>query len=178
MGESIHEAVFKVEPKKIRPIPGFPGYSAREDGVIYSDNYRRTGRRHPLSQWAQIDGYKRVKIKGTAPFVHRLIAFAFIPNPENKPQINHLNGQKGDNQAKNLEWCTQHENMAHAVQTGLKVNRSINVGENSPVAKLNDDLVREIRLSKEKTVAMSRRLGVCRHTIQKVRARKSWRHIK
>lgn len=68
--------------------------------------------------------------------IHRLAAYAFIPNPENKPEINHKNGIRTDNKAENLEWCTRLENQSHARQMGYYLT------------KLTSEEVREIRASK------------------------------
>lgn len=74
--------------------------------------------------------------------VHRLVATAFIPNTDNKPQINHINGVKADNRTENLEWCDASENQIHAYAKGLStVKKGINVNG----AKLDDFQIFTIR---------------------------------
>lgn len=89
-----------------------------------------------LTPWDK-DGYKCVclcvdKVKKIR--LHRLIAEAFIPNPENKPYVNHINGIKSDNSVENLEWCTQSENLVHAYKIGAK--KPSQKGKNAPNAKM------------------------------------------
>ncbi len=64
-------------------------------------------------------GYFSVGIRRKTFMVHRLVALAFIPNPEQKPYVNHIDGNKLNNHVSNLEWCTVKENNLHARQTGL-----------------------------------------------------------
>lgn len=84
------------------------------------------------------DGYKYVSLyrnrKEKRIAVHRLVAISFIPNPENKSQVNHIDGDKLNNEFSNLEWVTPKENMKHALKMDL-INKN-SVKRNKHLAKL------------------------------------------
>lgn len=112
-------------------------------------------------------------------YVHRLVAFAFIDNFENKPFINHKNAVRSDNRINNLEWCTQAENMKHARDNNL-IDYSKVRGINNPACKLTENQVIDIRNESDFGVTrseLSKKYGVTYQMIHRIIKRKAWRHI-
>lgn len=109
-----------------KDIEGYEGlYQVSNLGNVKSLNFRNTNKEGLLKLGFDKDKYLRVSlnINGFKKLfgVHRLVATTFIPNPENKPQVNHIDGDKTNNNISNLEFCTAQYNTQHAFNIGLKV---------------------------------------------------------
>jgi hypothetical protein len=100
-----------------KEIPGFIGYSIDEYGNIRNDKRMR-----PVLPTKRKDGYLdiclRVNKERVMTMVHRLVAITYVPNPSNKPQVNHLDNVRDNNHYLNLEWVTAAENIQYAANQG------------------------------------------------------------
>lgn len=128
--------------KWVHEIPGFEdfkGYKVFENGDVVSYramksdgntfiSYVSDEPQRVLKPFRDSKGYLHVDLhnrdKRITRKVHRLVALAFIPNPENKPQVNHIDGDKTNNHVSNLEWVTGPENHQHKMKMGLNVSLS------------------------------------------------------
>lgn len=123
------------------------------DAVIFKDDYQvsNLGKvrsfkcgKVTLLKSHDFGGYLCVELKNGDTEknfkIHRLVAQAFVPNPDNKPFVNHIDGNKQNNCAENLEWVTHAENCQHAYDTGLRIS-----GYKRDDAALTDEQVRELR---------------------------------
>ena len=115
--------------------------------------------------------------------VHRLVALTFIENEENKPEVNHVDGNKLNNHISNLEWCTTQENLEHKrinnLGKTLKAKLSA-TGINNSQAKLDEEdviLIRTNCATKEDIKRFSKELDVSIATIYDIKNRRSWTHI-
>lgn len=135
-----------------KPIPNFEGYEASNHGRIRSiDRITVDSKGHTYKIYGKIKylslnskGYQQVILwkdnKTTTKRVHRYVAELFIPNHNNFPQVNHIDGNKQNNHYSNLEWCTNQYNQLHAWRTlGLKRKSGADHAQSKPVYQLSYD---------------------------------------
>lgn len=130
---------------------------------------------HVLKPQPNGKGYLRVSIGKQLMFVHRLVAEKYIPNPDNKSQVNHIDGNKLNNTVENLEWVTNQENRTHAVETSLHFS-----GEQCQNHILTEE---DIKYIKQNAGTKTNKewadiYGVSPRTISDVVNYKTWKQVK
>ena len=132
-GEFMNDAI-ELAMIPVRPVKGFTGYYVGTDGNVYTDipkgarrdlmgGYMRVPL-HPVASRPGANGYMRVYMREDKTnhrkdqYVHRMVAEAFIPNPDDKPCVNHKDTDRTNNSLENLEWVTHAENNEHTMKIG------------------------------------------------------------
>lgn len=130
---------------------------------------------HPLDFYLKVLLSKNSKVKSEK--IHRLVANHFIPNPDNKPHVNHIDANKLNNHYSNLEWCTHQENITHARKSGLYPERMR--GEACSFSKLKSEDVLSIRkIGKSMTLKeIAKIYDIHYGTVASIIKRKIWKHI-
>jgi len=162
------------------PITGYPDYFVDECGTIFS--FRR---KMPVAMRPYLTkhGYLRTKIANESGIkwfmAHRLIAMAWIPQPADTVEINHIDGIKNNNHPSNLEWVSKARNVQHAFELGL--NKPLR-GSTNGNAKLNERQVVEIKQELKNyrqgiLTELGDKYGVSKQAIDLIHRGKNWAHI-
>ena len=183
--ELIQSEITKAQEQNLedmKPVPSFPFYLVTTMGRVYSVSSGR----FLATQRSKKTGYPQATLIGETRKnfnVHLLVANAFIPKPDttDKLYVNHIDGDKSNNNVKNLEWVTNAENINHAFRTGLNTNR----GENHHNSKLTAKDVEEIRslvhLKGKKgigTTMIAKKYGITKSNILSIWSGNSWSEAK
>jgi hypothetical protein len=166
-------------------IPGYEGdYQVSKKGDVRSLPrkvlHRYGGQRmfpgKVLCQRKDHKGYWMVTLWRNGKYVnamtHRLVALAFLPNPKNKPEVNHKDGDKGNRRLSNLEWVTPEENRVHAMANGLYRR-----GESHQTSKLTRLQAEDIKYGDDRVTDAARKHGVSPSTVCGIRNGQTWGHI-
>lgn len=162
----------------MKQIPFAKKYFITTNGKIFKSVMRGY---IPINPSMIKGGYMRVGItcdngKRSKFLVHRLIALTYLPNPNNKPEVNHIDGIKTNNNVSNLEWVTREENQSHAFAVGLNDNSGTNNGRTI----LDENQVIEIyyKLSNgARTIDISREYQLSNSTVHSIKIKSNWGYL-
>ena len=153
------------------PIKNYEDYLIDRDSSIYSIKRKIYLKLHLDKRYYRITLCKNGKMKSF--LLHKLLATHFIPNPENKSEVNHKNSITTDNSISNLEWVTRSENNKYAFKYGLNSN----LGEKNNHSKLTKINIINIRQSNKSQKELSIIYNTSRQNIWRILHRKTWNHI-
>jgi hypothetical protein len=158
-------------------IDKWPNYAVSDHGRIKRLTSRNNAVAGKILAAFLVAGYLSVNLlhggKRESVRVHRLVAEAFIDNPEGLPEVNHIDTDRANAHYSNLEWVSRSGNRYHAYKTG---NLSA-VGSKNGYSKLTEEAVLEIRSLGGSDKALAHKFGVSVATIKDVKSRRTWTHV-
>ena len=155
-------------------------YYIDEQGIVYTHKLK------VKQTYLSNSGYKyvvlRINGKNKCYYNHRLVALHYLLNPNNYPQVNHIDGNKLNNNLDNLEWCNNSMNSIHAFKNKLRTapKHLYKKGEDGSNSKLTEQQVREIKSKlqqKYKMVDLCKEYKVHINTIKRIKGNITWSHI-
>lgn len=160
----------------MKDFPLNTNYQVTECGEVYSKHSGKILKKELMNK-----GYYRVNINIDGEtkklYVHRMVALTYLPNPENKPQVNHKDSDRLNNHVDNLEWCTSSENNKHAYAEG---NNEPLRGSKANGAVLKEEQVLEIYHKMLKGVSLKQiheETGIDKSTLGHIKRRSTWEHL-
>lgn len=165
------------------PLKGYEEfYEISNLGNIFSKKYKRALKPYNNGSYSRIVLTNKDK-KEKTEYIHRLVAINFLENPDNKKEVNHINGIKSDNRATNLEWNTKSENIKHAIKNNLFTPSKLPKFDklNHPMSKLKQkdfDIIVKRRLNNEKLKDIAKDFGVGLWQIAKIFKRETGKNFK
>jgi hypothetical protein len=153
-------------------IKGFENYEVETSGLVRN---KLTNRGLSFSRLK--NGYLSIKLykdgKQFNVLLHRIVAIAFIPNPDNKKTVNHKDSNRSNNSIENLEWLSQSENVIHGYTNGLHSTKGVKNGN----SKLTPEKVLAIREDKRSYPDIAVDYGIAPTTVGNIKNKYIWRHI-
>ena len=171
-----------------KDIPGYDGwYQVSNHGRVRS--WRKYGNcnkktKHPKIMNGSVNnkGYVMIhlRIGDNSEYIstHRLVGKLFIPNQENKPQINHIDGDKLNNNINNLEWVTAKENTAHAFEAKLRENPKGEKHGNSILTKGDVFKIHDLYNKGVFQKKIAKKFGIAQQTVSEIVTFRKWKHLK
>lgn len=164
-------------------VPDFADYEVSDGGRVRRVVAKERAPAKVLRQFDDGYGYRRLVLRRDGRSVsikaHRLVALAFIRNPNALPQVNHKNGVRSDNRVENLEWVTNQGNARHAIDV-LDHRPTVQRGESNGCAKVTADTVQEMRAMRSGGMtfkAIGERVGITKQGAWAACTGKNWGHL-
>ena len=162
----------------MKKIEGYNDYYVTDEGDVYS--YKYTVRRK-LKPRANTRGYLYVNLckkgKYKSKSLHRLVAEAFLNNENELPQVNHIDGNKLNNNITNLEWCSASSNIKHAFETGLNTPRVGSQHHDTHLSENDVLTIRQLLVTGNSRMYIANKYKVSVSSIKNIALGYTWKHI-